>query len=377
LRTPDDFLAALLWAGITGREWPKRTRLFASIKTKYGTPIFEKRFEDNVDGHAEIAMLRSSNFLDVVEKNHNIEITLTLNYSPCSSCAKELKKIYEKDPYNSNIKNFTIQFSHLDMIDEEKNKTGLRNLNEAGVTLQAMNAESWREVGIDLESIPPLGKKRINERDNKTGSVLLRQVLNRNFLKTLLLTGVTGTKWPKRTYLIVSIKAEDGKSIFEERFQNSCKEHAEKVMLRNLNFLDVVEKNINIQITLTLNYSPCSNCAIVLKEFYEEDVHKSNIKYFTIQFSFIYYVKNKENRTGLQNLSEAGVTLQAMNAESWREVGIDLESFTPEDKEKINKRDNDTANDLNEVLFTNKQDQDESVDELSSQLNAKLRAKET
>lgn len=188
----------------------------------------------------------------------------------------------------------------------------------------------------------------------------------------LLWTGVTGTLWPKRTYLIVSIKAEDGKSIFEERFQNSCDGHAEKVMLRNRNFLDVVEKNINIEITLTLNYSPCSNCAIVLKEFYEEGVHKSNIKYFTIQFSFIYYRKNKGNRTGLQNLSEAGVTLQAMNAESWREVGIDLVSFTPEEKEKINKRDNDTANDLNEVLFTNKQDQDASVDELSSQLKAKL-----
>lgn len=180
LRTPDDFLAELLWTGVTGRTWPNRTFLIVSIKAKDGKPIFGKRFKNRYPEHAEIIMLRNSNFSDVVEKNHDIDITLTLNYSPCSSCARVLKKIYEMDPYNSNIKNFTIQFSHLYMIDKEINKTGLRNLNEAGVTLQAMNAESWREVGIDLESIHPLGKERINERDNKTGSVLLRQVLNRS-----------------------------------------------------------------------------------------------------------------------------------------------------------------------------------------------------
>ncbi|PFX21340.1 uncharacterized protein LOC111335764 isoform X2 [Stylophora pistillata] len=194
-----------------------------------------------------------------------------------------------------------------------------------------------------------------------------------DFLAELLWTGVTGRTWPNRTFLIVSIKAKDGKPIFGKRFKNRYPEHAEIIMLRNSNFSDVVEKNHDIDITLTLNYSPCSSCACILKEFY---VNNSNIKCFTIQFSFIYYKEDMKNKTGLQNLEEAGVTLQAMNAESWREVGIDLESFTPEDKEKINKRDKDTANDLNEVL-SSKQDQDASVDELSSQLNAKLRAKET
>ena len=85
----------------------------------------------------------------------------------------------------------------------------------------------------------------------------------------------------------------------------------------------------------------------------------------------MYYIKKEENQSGLRNLSNAGVTLQAMNANSWREVGIELNSMKKNDKEKITKRDNNTADQLYRVLslYKKEQVQDTSVDELSSRFN--------
>ena len=168
-------------------------------------------------------------------------------------------------------------------------------------------------------------------------------------------TGVYGENWPKRTYLIASIKANDGKDIFNERFKNKHRQHAEKVMLRDPQFLDVVKKNRDIEITLTSNYSPCSDCAGNLKKFYEK--YTDNIKNFTIQFSFIYHIEKYKNKTALQNLSKAGITLRAMNVESWREVGLDLAFYlNATEREKVKKRDRITARNLKNVLSEPNQD---------------------
>ena len=64
-----------------------------------------------------------------------------------------------------------------------------------------------------------------------------------------------------------------------------------------------------------------------------------------------------------------------MNANSWREVGIDLELMTLEGKEIITERDEDQADMLNKVLSTyeNEHDQDTSNDdELSSLFQSRL-----
>ena len=194
------------------------------------------------------------------------------------------------------------------------------------------------------------------------------------FLKTLLWTGVPYTVWPKRTYLIAVVKTNNGEEIFKKHFKNIPYDgHAEEIMLNDNDFRNTVTGDRYVEIILTLNYSPCSECAKILKTFYES--HKKKITKFIIQFSYLYYIQKEENQSGLRNLNEAGVTLQAMNPNSWREVGIELNLMTKKDEERITKRDEETANKLNIVLSKkqNEQGQDTSVDELSSRFNKQIK----
>ena len=92
----DDFLNDLLWTGVKGKNRPKRTYLIASIKDNDGKDIFNERFKNTPFGkHAEKTMLCDGDFRKAVAYHHNMEIVLTLNYSPCSSCANDLKLFYE------------------------------------------------------------------------------------------------------------------------------------------------------------------------------------------------------------------------------------------------------------------------------------------
>ena len=194
------------------------------------------------------------------------------------------------------------------------------------------------------------------------------------FLKNLLWTGVPHTVWPKRTYLIAVVKTANGKEIFKKGFKNKPKDgHAEEVMFNDYDFRNTVAGDRYIEIILTLNYSPCSECAKKLKTFYES--HKKKITKFIIQFSYLYYIQNKENQNGLRNLNEAGVTLQAMNPDSWDEVGIDLNVMKAKDRKRITERDKNTADELYRVLFPYKKEQvqDTSVDELSSRFNKQMK----
>lgn len=85
--------------------------------------------------------------------------------------------------------------------------------------------------------------------------------------------------------------------------------------------------------------------------------------------------QKEENQNGLRNLNEAGVTLQAMNPDSWDEVGIDLNVMKAKDRGRITERDKNTADELYSVLFPykKKQVQDTSVDELSSRFNKQMK----
>ena len=195
-----------------------------------------------------------------------------------------------------------------------------------------------------------------------------------DFLNELLWTGVRDTQLPNRTYLIASIKSKDGEDIFNKRFKNEpFRKHAEAVMLCDRDFRHAVSVHHDIEITLTLNYSPCSNCADELKTFYEKN---RNIRSPIIQFSFLYRIEEEKNQHGLRNLREAGITLQAMNANSWREVGIDLELMALEGKEIITERDEDQADMLNKVLSTYESEHDQDTsndDELSSLFQSQLK----
>ena len=160
--------------------------------------------------------------------------------------------------------------------------------------------------------------------------IILFDYATDKFLESLLWTGVIGTEWPKRTYLIAVVK--DGK-IFNKRFENAPYKHAEEIMLDDYYSRNTVADKSNIEVILTLNYSPCSECAKILKTFYES--HKNKITKFIIQFSCLYYIQKEENQSGLRNLNEAGVTLQAMNPNSWSEVGIELNLMKKKDEERI------------------------------------------
>ena len=195
-----------------------------------------------------------------------------------------------------------------------------------------------------------------------------------DFLNELLWTGVRDTQLPNRTYLIASIKSKDGEDIFNKRFKNKpFLKHAEAVMLCDGDFRHVLSVHHDIEITLTLNYSPCSSCACELRKFYENN---RNIRNPIIQFSFLYRIEEEKNQHGLRNLREAGITVQAMNANSWREVGIDLELMALEDKEIITERDEDQADMLNKVLSTYESEHDQDTsndDELSSLFQSQLK----
>ena len=203
--------------------------------------------------------------------------------------------------------------------------------------------------------------------------IILFDYATDKFLESLLWTGVKGTEWPKRTYLIAVVKDVNDGKIFNQRFENAPYKHAEEIMLDNIYFRITVAGDRYIEVILTLNYSPCSKCAKKLQSFYES--HKKKITKFIIQFSHLYYIQNEENQNGLRNLDKAGVTLQAMNPHSWGEVGINLTAMGAKDRGKITERDNKTADELYSVLslYKKEQVQDTSVDELSSRFNKQMK----
>ena len=164
----------------------------------------------------------------------------------------------------------------------------------------------------------------------------------REILKELLNTGIVGEKWPKFTHLIGFVKDKDGQVIYENCYDSKDhSHHAEIKMLDDSEFLKMV-KTGNVNITLTSNYSPCSNCASELEKFYVEN--NDFIKSCTIRFSFVYYKDIPANRVGLRNLNKAGITLEAMTEDSWSEVsqwlGFSLKELA--DEFEVRKRDDDT-----------------------------------
>lgn len=156
-----EFLKQLFITGIIGESWPKVTYVIVFIKDKNGKYIYIKCYDSKDHTHAEIKMLRDSEFLKMV-KTREVDITLVSNYSPCSNCASPLEKFYVN--YEDYIESFTIRFSFPYFIDREDNQNGLKKLNKAGITLEAMTDKSWFEVimwwsEFDLELVDKIRKR--------------------------------------------------------------------------------------------------------------------------------------------------------------------------------------------------------------------------
>lgn len=148
-------------------------------------------------------------------------------------------------------------------------------------------------------------------------------------IEGLLFTGVKD-EWPGHTWLIVVIKDKKEEIIFDKVYENSRGRHAECKMLEDPYFKEVLgEDSQDLTITLTINYSPCYDCAVKLTEFREEHKAKMNL---LIRFSQLYNIYMDENKIGLRKLKRAGVTLTAMSNESWLDILVQLirDKFSPE-----------------------------------------------
>ena len=161
-----DFMEKLLATDI-GNCWPHFTNSFVVSKNSDGEVSFKKKYQTN-HKHTEIQMLNDKEFQGEVEKGkadktkktkktentdktEKVDIILTSNYSPCWECADKLKKFYEDN--KSLIRKFTIRFSRLYRIEkkgetkkEKPNRSGLKDLFNAGFTLEAMTEKSWFDV---------------------------------------------------------------------------------------------------------------------------------------------------------------------------------------------------------------------------------------
>ncbi|XP_022797474.1 uncharacterized protein LOC111335748, partial [Stylophora pistillata] len=170
-------------------------------------------------------------------------------------------------------------------------------------------------------------------------------------IEGLLFSGVNGEEWPRCTWLIVVIKDKKEEIIFDKVYESKGR-HAECNMLEDPDFKEVLGRDSqDLTITLTINYSPCYDCAVKLEEFRKEHKAKMNL---LIRFSHPYYIYENENKKGLQKLYKAGVTLEAMSKKSWLDILVWLfrDKFNPE---RVRQRDKETSEKLKEVLKKEKE----------------------
>lgn len=165
-----------------------------------------------------------------------------------------------------------------------------------------------------------------------------------SFLKAIIKTGLD-YYFPKVALLIVNIKNKDGLVIFEENYDSIDHKHTEEKMLKDSNFVKNV-KSGGVDITLTSNYSPCSECAAKLIEFYKAE--RRFIQNFTIQFSLLFRIEDEGTKEGLKKLSNEGIALEAMTEKSWFDVVMRFMFGLEPDK--VRRRDEATREGLAKVL---------------------------
>ena len=181
---------------------------------------------------------------------------------------------------------------------------------------------------------------------------------SKDFIKNFLTTGIRGTVWPKKAYLMAVIKDRSGKVIWKKKYQTLPNQdqfllnanHTERQLLHDQEFIDLVKKENFGEIILTSNYSPCKDCAEDLIEFYEESTKPK----LTVRFSHPYETKNKNHLEGLKGLDRAGITLEAMTEKSWLDV---LEFMFDLDPGAVMTRDVATREKLEDLLRPDSDDE--------------------
>ncbi|XP_049614117.1 single-stranded DNA cytosine deaminase-like isoform X2 [Syngnathus scovelli] len=100
--------------------------------------------------HAETRFLEN---LTTLDDGRSYTVTCYLSWSPCADCSEALVE-FVRDNRNVNLRIFV---SRLYYIDEERNREGLRLLNDAGVHLEVMNYEHFEycwETFVDHKQSP-------------------------------------------------------------------------------------------------------------------------------------------------------------------------------------------------------------------------------
>ena len=175
---------------------------------------------------------------------------------------------------------------------------------------------------------------------------------SKDFIENLITTGIRGTDWPKKTYLMAVIKDWSGEVIWKKKYQTLPNQsgrlpnenHTERQMLNDQKFIDQVEPGKFRDIILTSNYSPCKECAKDLINFFQERTELE----LTIRFSHPYEKKREDHLEGLKDLDrEERITLEAMTEKSWLEV---LEFIFDLDPGAVRTRDDATRKKLAELL---------------------------
>lgn len=199
------------------------------------------------------------------------------------------------------------------------------------------------------------GNKKINE-DLQKKKAEAKSVIDfidkKKVIEGLLFSGVNGEEWPRYTWLIVVIKDKKEEIIFDKVYE-SIGRHAECNMLEDPDFKEVLGRDSqDLTITLTINYSPCYDCADELKEFLKKHGAKINL---LIRFSHPYNFYDDGNKKSLRKLYRAGVTLEAMSKKSWLDILVWLfrDKFN---SEGVRQRDKETSEALKKVLKKEKEE---------------------
>ena len=159
--TPDElrsFLLTGVLGVITGEKWTNKSLLLATVRNEMGELIHRNKYTYNDDRHTEEQLMEElrrdpeNEGEDRKLINRAKEIELLSNYSPCDGCARKLIKL--KTDYRR-LK-ITIKCAHLYNVWPQRkrwlawaNILGLRDMDHAGIRLQAFTKDDWLQLLLD------------------------------------------------------------------------------------------------------------------------------------------------------------------------------------------------------------------------------------
>ncbi|XP_066469363.1 C-_U-editing enzyme APOBEC-1-like [Tiliqua scincoides] len=134
---------------------PRETDLLYEIQWEGGSKTWKNFCRNEHPIHAEIIFLENEWSELMTRRRHKTtpcSITWFLSWSPCGECSSEIVDFLEEHPYVT----LEIRVARLYRYDDERNRQGLRNLDQSGVEITIMNGDDysycWRTFVAQEES---------------------------------------------------------------------------------------------------------------------------------------------------------------------------------------------------------------------------------